>query len=79
MIHSVLSQFGNWIVLFSQFTNSMGIPYLVILLALSNAWNFKRNLGGKKLSPVHALVSTFITGFGGSSIAGILIFNKLKF
>jgi hypothetical protein len=76
-ILQILSNFGDKIDTFGKWHNSLGIPYLVIFLALWNAWEFRRNLNGKKLSPLHAIVSTLITGFGGSTITGNLYF-KIK-
>ena len=48
-----------------------GVPTINILVALWVCCDFNRSLMGKKLPIIQALFSTFLVGFGGSTLAGM--------
>ncbi len=50
--------------------NFAGIPMLTLLHAISTSWSFRRSLGKTFVSPLEALVATFILAFGGSTMTG---------
>lgn len=64
-----LEHVGNALARFSAMSFA-GIPALTLLHAISTSWNFRRNLGKIAVSPLEALVATFILAFGGSTMTG---------
>jgi hypothetical protein len=69
----VADRLGSYAQFLNDWESVPGIPNLTIILSVWVCWEFWRNLESRKIQPIQALVSTFIVGFGGSSIASIML------